>query len=97
MSETPQQKPTVPPDERPRYGCIVALLSLSGFFAGGMIAVAFAKVVDKLKGCTPAPGLPACNHTTYLLVGGVIGLITLPTIAIWKARQRASSNGTNRS
>ncbi len=97
MSETPPPKLSVPPDERPRYGCIVTLLGLSGFFAGGMIAVAIAKVVSKMQGCTPAPGLPACDHAAYLLVGGVIGLITLPAIAIWRARRRASSNGTNRS
>ena len=90
--------PSRPPDERPRYGCIVSLLAVSGFFAGGMIAVAIAKVVGKLQGCTPDPGLPACDHTTYLLVGGVFGLITLPAIAIWRARRRAaSSNSTNRS
>jgi hypothetical protein len=90
--------PARPPDERPRYGCIVAVLAVSGFFAGGMIAVAIGKVVSKLQGCTPAPGLPACNHTTYLLVGGIIGVITLPAVAIWRARRRAaSSNSTNRS
>lgn len=78
--------PATVPDERPRYGCIVTLLAVAGFFAGGMIAVAVAKVVGKLQGCTPDPGLPACDHTTYLLVGALIGVITLPAIAIWRAR-----------
>ncbi|HSJ63896.1 MAG TPA: hypothetical protein VK922_08310 [Gemmatimonadaceae bacterium] len=90
--------PAMPPDERPRYGCIIALLAVAGFFAGGMIAVAIGKVVGKLQGCTPDPGLPACNHTTYLLVGALFGLITLPAIAIWRARRgAAASNRTNRS
>jgi hypothetical protein len=95
---TSSPPPATPPDERPRYGCIITLLAMSGFFAGGMIAVAIGKVVGKLQGCTPDPGLPACNHTTYLLVGALIGVITLPTLAIWRARRRAaSSNSTNRS
>jgi hypothetical protein len=90
--------PPVRPDERPRYGCIAAVLAVAGFFAGGMIAVAVAKVVGRLQGCTPDSGLPACNHTTYLLVGALFGLITLPAIAIWRARRGARDpNRTNRS
>ena len=90
--------PASQPDERPRYGCIAAVLAVAGFFAGGMIAVAVGKVVGRLQGCTPDPGLPACNHTTYLVVGALIGVITLPAIAIWRARRGASpTNRTNRS
>ena len=77
---------------------MAAVLAVAGFFAGGMIAVAIAKVVGQLQRCTPDPGLPACNHMTYLVVGALIGVITLPTIAIWRARRGAPApNRTNRS
>jgi hypothetical protein len=83
---------------RPRYGCIVALMAISGMFAGGMIAVAIGKVVGRMQRCTPLEGLPACNHQWYLLAGMIIGFITLPAVAMWRLRAGArAGNQTERS
>ena len=87
-------------DPRPskaRYliGCWLAIV---GYFAGGMIAVAIAKLVGQLQGCSPPEGFPACNFETYLRVGTVIGMLLLPGIVIWRlwhsdAARRNSERG----
>jgi hypothetical protein len=63
------------------------------------MAVAVAKVVGEFQQCTPPEGLPACHTFEYLLVGGVIGLVLLPGVAVWRlrrgARQGGGENGGN--
>ncbi len=71
--------------ERPRYGCIAFVFAFAGFFGGGMIAAAIAKVVGRLQRCTPPEGFPACDLWSYVLVGALIGVVTLPTVTIWRA------------
>jgi hypothetical protein len=65
-------------------GCVTVV---SGFFAGGMIAVLVAKVVGWMRGCEPETGLPACDWHVFMLVGALIGMITLPAGVIWKMRR----------
>jgi hypothetical protein len=73
-------------------GCVTAV---AGLFGGGMIAVLVAKIVGGVRGCradadTGAP----CDWTTYWAWGARIGLIALPTVAIWLLRrsQKRSKN-----
>lgn len=76
---------------RPRYGAIGCVLGFAGLFAGGMIAVAIGKVVGKLQRCTPTEGLPACDYEVYLLVGMIVGALTLPGATLWRMRHRVAS------
>jgi len=74
------------------------VFGIAGFFGGGMIAAGVAKVVGQLQGCTPPEGFPACNVWSYVLVGAIIGMVTLPAGTIWRARRAASApTRTNRS
>ena len=72
-------------------------MAVPGFFAGGMIGVAMAKVVGQLRRCVPAEGLPACDYQWFLLAGGVIGALLLPAVIIWRLRRSsAAADGPNR-
>lgn len=65
-------------------GCVTAV---AGFFSGGMVGVFVAKVVGSFRGCRPAEGLPACDWHVYAGVGMLIGVLTLPVIALLKLRE----------
>jgi hypothetical protein len=52
-----------------------------------MIAVLSAKVVGGVLGCRPPEGLPACNTFEFLSAGGLLGMVLLPAVAIWRIRQ----------
>ncbi len=73
-----------------RYLGIGCLMSVAGFFSGGMIAVLVGKVIGGISGCVPDPGTPACNWHIYMLSGAVIGLITLPFLTIRRLRSGAA-------
>jgi len=62
-------------------------MAVPGFFGGGMIAVAVGRLIETVTGCTPAEGLPACHTGLYLLVGGLTGLVILPTVVLWRLRR----------
>ena len=66
-------------------GCLTAVIGLT---AGGMLAVLIAKIVGSLQGCTPdrETGAP-CSWTNYWTWGARIGVILLPTAAIWRLRK----------
>src|SRR5205814_9435931 len=73
---------------RPAYvgvGCLMAVVGLAG---GGMIAVLVAKVVGAVRGCTPdqETGAP-CGWTAYWTWGAWIGVIGLPSVALWRMRR----------
>ncbi len=82
------------PPSRGRYliGCWFAIV---GYFAGGMIGVAVAKLVGQLRRCPPPKDFPACDFETYLMVGTAVGMILLPGVIVWRlwqsdaARRRA--------
>jgi hypothetical protein len=65
-------------------GCITAM---AGFFSGGMIAVFVGKVVGSVQGCKPPEGLPACNWWVYAGIGALIGVVTLPFLALRRLSQ----------
>ena len=64
-------------------------MAVPGFFGGGMIAVAVGRLVESVTGCKPSEGLPACHTGLYLLVGGLAGLVILPTVVLWRMRRRS--------
>ena len=64
-------------------GCLTAPI---GFFGGGMIAVLIAKIIGGLQKCQAPDGFPACNTFEFLFPGGLIGMIGLPLLSVWRLR-----------
>ena len=60
-------------------GCVTVI---AGFFSGGMIGVFVGKVVGSMRGCNPGPDLPACDWQVYAGIGMLIGVLTLPALAL---------------
>jgi hypothetical protein len=83
-------------DERPAAGAPLArqlaigcfMLPL-GFFSGGMIGTLIAKTVAFATKAPSCDGIPSCNWYVYMLVGGALGALTLPTLVVWALRQPA--------
>ncbi len=70
-------------------GCLTIFV---GFFGGGMIAVLIGRGVDVATRCAPAEGLPVCgNWAMYVVVGGLIGAIGLPTVVLAKLLRREAA------
>ena len=56
--------------------------------AFGMIAVLLAKLIGWAHGCASDADTGApCGWLTYWVRGGVIGLIVVPTVVIWRMRK----------
>jgi hypothetical protein len=64
-------------------GCFTAI---AGFFSGGMVGVLVAKGVGFAQKCSPPEGLPACNWYIYAAAGMLLGVVTLPALALWRLR-----------
>ena len=64
-------------------GCVTAI---AGLFSGGMLGVFVAKVVGSFRGCEPPPELPACDWHVYAGIGMLIGVLTLPVLALTRLR-----------
>ena len=62
-------------------GCLTAV---AGFFSGGMIGVFIAKVVGSIQRCEPPQGVPACNWPVYAVIGMGVGVLTLPSLVMWR-------------
>ena len=71
-------------------GCITMVV---GFFGTGMIAILLAKVVGGITGCAveAETGAP-CNWLTYAIRGGLLGMIGLPSLIIWRMRRARSAH-----
>ena len=81
----------------PRYA-IGCLLAIPGFFAGGMIGAALAKLVGAVRGCTPPQGFPACDIWSFVLPCGVIGGLSLGAAIVLRLRpDREARDPTERS
>jgi hypothetical protein len=66
-------------------GCLTGTFGIAG---GAMIAVLVAKIVGSVQGCVPDGDTRApCNWLTYAQWGGRIGLVLVPTSAIWRMRR----------
>ena len=66
-------------------GCFTTFV---GFWSGGMVAVLIGRIVEGLRQSPSCEGLPVCNWTSYALVGGVLGAVTLPVLALRRLRRR---------
>ena len=88
-----EEPPLNPAVRNTMVGCLTFVV---GFFGGGMIAVLLGKGVDMLRRCTPSEGLPMCGPWwMYVLVGGLIGAVGLPTVVLVKlARGDAASRNS---
>ncbi|MEO8576056.1 MAG: hypothetical protein ABI556_05115 [Gemmatimonadales bacterium] len=78
-------------DRAARYigvGCVTAV---AGFFSGAMVGVFIAKIVGSIRGCKPIEGLPACDWHVYAGIGMLIGVLTLPVLALRRLRQSDSA------
>jgi hypothetical protein len=89
--------PTEPPlSPRVRNSMVGCLTAMVGFFGGGMIAVLVGVVVDLVRRCKPPEGLPVCgNWAIYAGVGGLVGAIILPTVAIIRLRRSDATARTS--
>lgn len=96
VSEPAQDDPP-PLNPAVRIVMVGCLTVVTGFFAGGMIAIFIGKIVEGLRGCTPAEGLPICHWHVYAAIGMVIGATLLPAVALMKLRRaRAVKQNSNR-
>jgi hypothetical protein len=65
-------------------GC---LTGVAGFFSGAMFAVLIAKIVGAVRDCPAGPSGQPCDWHVYAGIGGLIGMITLPSVALWRLRR----------
>lgn len=70
-----------------RYIGVGCVTMVAGFFSGGMIGVFVAKAVGSFRGCKPLEGLPACDWHVYAGIGMLIGILTLPVLALSRLRR----------
>ena len=70
-----------------RYVGVGCVTVIAGLFSGGMIGVFVAKMVGSFRGCKPPEGLPACDWHVYAGIGMLIGMLTLPVLAITRLRR----------
>lgn len=84
-----------PPDEyrTTRWVGVGCITAIAGFFSGAMIGVFVAKAVGSFRGCKPPAGLPACDWHLYAGVGMLIGVLTLPVLALSRLRRSDSAAG----
>jgi hypothetical protein len=80
-------------ERRIGVGCITAF---AGFFSGGMIGVFVAKVVGSMRGCKPPEGLPACDWHVFAAVGMLIGVVSLPVLAMRRLRRGGAGENSKR-
>ena len=78
-----------PADEfrKSRYIGVGCVTMVAGLFSGAMIGVFVAKVVGSFRGCKPPEGLPACDWHVYAGIGMLIGILTLPVLALSRLRR----------
>ena len=74
-------------------GCFTTFI---GFFGGGMIAVLIAKIVSQALNEPQCEGLPTCNWLTWAARGGVVGMIILPTISVWRLKRGDAAHDRSR-
>ena len=72
-------------------GCFTTFV---GFWSGGMIGVLIGKIVGGVQGCAAGENGQPCNWQIYAAVGMIVGMITLPVLALrrMRASARAASN-----
>lgn len=84
-----------PLDRRAQYIGVGCLTTVAGLMSGAMVAVLIGKLVGFMQRCTPDDGLPACNWHIYAGWGALVGVLTLPTLVLWRLRQSHRDDQTN--
>ena len=78
----PEPPPLNPVVRNTMVGCLTIVVC---FFGGGMITLLLVRLLDILRRCSPAEGLPVCgNWAIYAGIGGAIGAVLLPTVVFIK-------------
>ena len=69
------------------------MTAVVGFFGSGMIAILIAKLVGAATGCAveAETGAP-CNWFTYAIRGGLLGMVALPSLTIWRMRKARAAH-----
>jgi hypothetical protein len=81
-SRAPEPPPLNPVVRNTMVGCLTIVV---GFFGGGMITLLLVRILDVLRRCSPAEGLPVCgNWAMYAGIGGAVGAVLLPTVVFIK-------------
>ncbi len=75
-------------------GCFTTFI---GFFGGGMISVLLAKIVSQALNEPQCEGLPTCNWLTWAARGGVVGMIILPIVSVWRLKRGDAEHDRSRS
>lgn len=97
---TPRRPPLTDEDRTNRryrnvgVGCFTTFI---GFFGGGMIAVLLSKIVAQYQREAACEGLPTCNWLTWAARGGVLGMIILPTVSVWRLKRGDAEYDRSRS
>lgn len=81
----PRGADEAPGANRVAVGCVMAV---AGFFSGAMVAVLVARFYSSATHCQFDAELPACNWQSFAGVGGLIGVVTLPALVLWRLRRR---------
>ena len=75
-------------------GCFTMFI---GFFGGAMTAVLLDKFVSQYLHAPQCEGIPTCTWVTWAARGGVLGMIILPTISVWRLKRGDAVNDRSRS
>jgi hypothetical protein len=75
-------------------GCFTTFI---GFFGGAMISVLLSKIVSQALNEPQCEGLPTCNWLTWAARGGVVGMIILPTVSLWRLKRGDAEHDRSRS
>ncbi len=86
MSDIPEMPPAPPGAPWSRTLAIGCFFAPIGFFSGGMIAAFVSKFVSYVTHAQACEGVPSCNWLEYTVAGGVIGMISLPSLVMWALR-----------
>lgn len=70
-----------------KFAAIGCVMGVAGFFSGAMVAVLVARFYSWTTHCQYDVELPACHWETFAGVGGLIGLVTLPGMILFRLRR----------
>lgn len=87
MTEQPEDYRTI------RFVGVGCVTAVAGLFSGGMIGVMVAKIIGGVRRCEAPTGLPACDWHVYAGIGMLIGVITLPVLALNRLRRSERATG----
>ncbi len=75
-------------------GCFTSFI---GFFGGAMTAVLLSKIASQYLNEPQCEGIPTCNWVTWAARGGVLGMIILPAVSVWRLKRGDSARDRSRS